>query len=136
MEPRKQSKQTEMIGLRVDEKLFSAIKRGAEEEGISTTSFARLLIAQALGYFQEVPMEPPRRQARRKPPSADMKKAVQVLVILTDINMTLSGLLRAIRIQSVEKAIPEMKPATQLDCLKNIQTSVSDIRDHLLGEAR
>lgn len=136
MGPRKQNKQTEKIGLRVDQGLFLAIKSGAEELGISNTSFARQVIAQALGHFQEVPMEAPRRQTRRKPASAEMRKAVQVLAVLTDINTTLSGLLRALGKRSDEQAGFGEKYAAPFDRLRRIQADVSEIRGRLLGELR
>ncbi|PHO04859.1 hypothetical protein CSC82_04850 [Rhodobacteraceae bacterium 4F10] len=130
------NRQTEMIGLRVDQGLFLAIRKGAEEEGISTTSFARLLIAQALGYFQEVPLEPPRRQARRKSPSVEMRSAVQVLAVLIDINMNLSCLLRAHGKRSLEQEELDEKSAAPFDLLSRIQTDVSKVRGRLLGEHR
>lgn len=124
-------KQTKMIGLRVDQELFAAIRDGARDQGISNTSFVRMQLAQALGHFQEVPLEAPRRRARRKPVSAEQKKAIQVLALLSDIHQSL-----ALLVQRSSGEGPQQTNVGDLNWegpLRKLQKDISSIRFHLLG---
>ncbi|MDO6481418.1 hypothetical protein [Shimia thalassica] len=133
MEPKRKKKQTKMIGLRVDERLFEAIGEGAKDQGISITSFTRLLIAQALGHFEEVPLEVPRRKARRKPVSADQKKAIQVLALLTDIHSRLSVLVQRSAAQRFLKPPERFKGELLEAAFRQAQKDIAAIRKYLLG---
>lgn len=125
-----------MIGLRVDEGLFSAIGMGAKDQGISLTSFARLLIAQALGHFEEVPLEAPRRKARRKSISSEQRKAVQALALLGDIHSRLNELVQRSKARSFKQHHLCRQDQTWEISLRKAQSDIAAIRTHLLGGAR
>ncbi|WP_170339684.1 hypothetical protein [Ruegeria arenilitoris] len=131
-----QKKQTEMIGLRVDRDLFATIKAKAEENGISPTSFARILIAEALGYSENLPRERARRRRSKKPVPSELRKAVQVLALLIDISADLKFLAHSFREMSAREQVSGSDLESARVLLAKSYDGVTEIRTRLLGRAQ
>ena len=125
-----------MIGLRVDQGLFSAIRERADNQGVSTTSCARLLIAEALGYNADLPLERARRRRSKKPVQSELKNAVQFLALLIDISTDLRSVVRRFGEMSAREEFSEAELRSTKILMKKTHDSLAEIRAHLLERAQ
>ncbi len=79
------TRQTELIGVRLNSDLKSLLDERAKENGISPTSQARVLLARSLGFSNKVETRPPSRRCTQKTISQDLKRAVCFLDLLQDM---------------------------------------------------
>ncbi len=83
------TRQTELIGVRLNSDLKSLLDERAKENGISPTSQARVLLARSLGFSNEVETRPPSRRCAKKTISQDLKRAICFLDLLQDMRREL-----------------------------------------------
>ncbi len=83
------TRQTELIGVRLNSDLKSLLDERAKENGISPTSQARVLLARSLGFSNEVETRPLSRRCTQKTISQDLKRAVCFLDLLQDMRREL-----------------------------------------------
>ncbi len=86
------TRQTELIGVRLNSDLKSLLDERAKENGISPTSQARVLLARSLGFTNEVVTRPSSRRCTQKTVSQDLKRAICFLDLLQEMRRELRHL--------------------------------------------
>ncbi|WP_171212039.1 hypothetical protein [Ruegeria sp. HKCCA5426] len=134
MAKNKTKKQTKMVGMRVAEDLYDLLADGAESEGISTTAYARLVLARALSFEEPLPETRPRKSPRKLPISKDIKSAIEVLGMLIDVRINLSYISRNLSEAHTLNPLRADQVVEQGERINAIRRDVDTIRAQILGE--
>ncbi|WP_108836311.1 hypothetical protein [Tateyamaria sp. Alg231-49] len=134
MAKNKTKKQTKMVGMRVSDDFFALLNKGANSEGISPTSYARLTLARALGFEGAMPETKPRKSQRKKPISKDIQSAIEVLGLLIDVRMSLSYVSRKLAETHTFNPLRADQVVKHGERIDAIRRDVDAIRAQILGE--
>ncbi len=127
-------KQTKMVGMRVSDDFHALLTDGAASEGISPTAYARLTLARALNFEDELPETKPRKSPRKKPISNDIQSAIKVLGLLIDVRMSLSYLSRKLSEAHTFNYLRADQVAEQCVRIDAIRRDIDVVRAQILGE--
>ncbi len=134
MAKRKTKRQTRMVGMRISDDLYDLLTEGAETEGISTTAYARLVLARALNFESALPQTKSRKSPRKKPISKDIKAAIEVIGLLIDVRMNLSFLSRKLAETHTFNPLRADQVVEQSERINVIRRDVDAVRAQILGE--